>query len=84
MPPFPGAYGFIIYKVGDLCLFDAIDRADRDALWGIVVSNALDAGVGIDNIKSAAFTDRARGAFRLTSAAGNARIVNFHRHNSFS
>ena len=35
---------------GRLCLYDALDRADRRALRFVVMAYALDTGIGVDNV----------------------------------
>jgi hypothetical protein len=61
--------------------YDAIDRADTDALGRISMTLALDTGGLIDHIGDAiAFADGLGGAFRYASAAGDAIFGNFHCH----
>jgi hypothetical protein len=43
------------------------------------VTNALNAGAGVDNV-DVAFSDGVGGAFRQASAASDAVIINFHSH----
>ena len=62
---------------------DAIDRADADALGGIMVTLAFDAGSLINDVGDAiAFADRFGRAFGYARATGDAIFSNFHCHGS--
>jgi hypothetical protein len=63
----------------ELCLDDAIYRADIHTFRGIKVTNAFHTSGRVDDIEIA-FADRVGGAFRQASAASNAVVVNFHSH----
>ena len=68
-----------------LRLNDAVDRADRDALGRVVVTDALDAGLLVDDVQGAvAFADRFGGTFGDARAAGDAIFLDFHGHGSRS
>lgn len=62
---------------------DALDRADRDALGRIVVTNALHAGGCVDDV-DIAFGDGIGGAFGDARAAGDAVFIDFHCHGKHS
>ena len=68
-----------------LCFDDAIDWADTDALGGIGVTDALNAGSLIDHIENTiAFADGFGRAFGYACATGDAVFLDFHGHGSFS
>jgi len=63
-------------------LFDlknALNRADFLAARGVEVPHTLDASSGVDDVNLVAFSDRARRAFRLASAAVDAILVDVKR-----
>jgi hypothetical protein len=62
-----------------LCFDDAIDRANIFAAGGVVVTDALNASIGVDDV-DVAFADGFGGAFRQAGAARNAIVLNFHSH----
>jgi hypothetical protein len=65
-----------------LCLFDAVNRANYDALWLVEVTFAFNTGGGVNNVQDAiAFADRVGWAFRNASATGDAFFVDLHCHN---
>jgi len=69
------------YCMSQLCLDDALDRANRDAFLRVMVTNTLDTGFLIDHIGDAvAFADRFGGTFRYARAAGDAFFGDFHGH----
>ena len=68
-----------------LSLDDALDRANRDALGRIVMTNAFHASGLIDDVQDAiAFADRFGGTFGHARAAGDAIFLDFHGHGSRS
>jgi hypothetical protein len=70
-----------------LGLYNAINRADRDAFGRIAVADAFHAGRLIDNVEHAiAFADGLGGTFGQACAASDAFFCNFHCHglHSFS
>ena len=68
-----------------LCFDNTIDWADGNALGGIEVAFAFNAGGLVDHIEGAvAFGDGFRGAIRYAGTAGDAVILDFHGHGIFS
>ena len=64
---------------------DAIDRADGNALGGIVMALAFDTGSLIDHIGDAiAFANGFCRALWYTRATGDAVFSNFHGHDVYS
>jgi hypothetical protein len=63
-----------------LGLYNAVNRANRDALRRVIVTDAFHARRRIDDINAVAFSDGGGGAFRFTSSARNALFCNFHCH----
>lgn len=62
-----------------LCLDDALDRADRSALGGVVVTDTLHAGGLVDDVEDAVtFADGFGWAFGHAGATGDAIFENFH------
>ena len=59
---------------------DALDRADRGALRGVIVTNAFHTGLRIDDVNRGILGDRVGGAFGQARAASNAIVQNFHSH----
>jgi hypothetical protein len=66
-----------------LSLDDALDRADRNALGRIMMTNTFHTGCGIDDV-DVTFRDGIGGAFGHASAAGDAVFFDFHCHGNFS
>jgi hypothetical protein len=68
-----------------VCFDDAINRANADALGGIVMSLALNAGSLINDIGDAiAFANRFGRAIGYTRATRDAIFGNFHGHGRYS
>lgn len=63
-----------------LCLDDAVHRADIFATGGSVVSDAFHTSRGVNDVDSITFGDGFCGAVRQAGAAGNAIVLNFHSH----
>ena len=81
--PAPKAY-FVAENYTKLLRFDdALDRADRDTLRRIVVTNALHAGGRVDDV-DIAFGDGIGGALGHARAAGDAFFIDFHCHGKHS
>jgi hypothetical protein len=81
-----GSYSDVfVLIITHLGFYDALNRANRSALRFVVVTDALDAGVGIDDVQGAiTLADRLGGAFRNASAAGDAFFSDFHCHGNYS
>ena len=80
-----GFYLVVEIIISQLCFDDAIDRANADALGGIVVSDTFDTGSLVDHVGDAiAFADGFGRAFGYACATGDAVFLNFHGHGSFS
>jgi hypothetical protein len=73
-------YFFIVY----LGFYNALNRADIDALRGIVVTYALHTFDRVDNENRIALADRLDRASRLAGATANAIVQNLHCHDFFS
>jgi len=78
----PGFLENLVY-VRLLRLDDALDRADRGALRRIVMTDAFDAGGGVNDV-DVAFADGIGGTLGQARAAGDAVFVDFHCHGKFS
>lgn len=64
---------------------DAVDRANRNAHGGVVVSFTFDAGVLVDDVDGAvAFGDGFGRAIGNACAAGDAIFCDFHGHGCYS
>jgi hypothetical protein len=67
-----------------LRFYDALDRADGDALGGIVETDTFHASCSINDVDGIAFGDGIGWAFRQACTAGNAFVCDFHCHDRYS
>jgi len=65
---------------GQLCFFDALNRANTSTLRFIEMAFALHTGGGVDYVDGVAFCDGFCRALWQASAARNAIFVDFHCH----
>jgi hypothetical protein len=66
-------------------LNDALYRANRGALWFVIMTFALNAGISINDVQNAiALADGLGWAFGKACTTGNAFFSNFHSHGKSS